>query len=506
MTTTSTTHRTTQRRDERAGGCGWIRTITVAVALLCCAAAGCRFTSPPSRIESDYGDVQSRGAERTVDGLDVLAEMFERSGHKVRRWRRLSPKLMGKQRRADDPDEEAAYRVIVWAPRSSSWPSRSHYEFLGQWVDEGGTLILIGPDFDPVVEYWRKTLTRYEHPRYPAVLREAMRVRSRHEAELLRRFPLSTPWCRFEFQPGNPRVHKIDGEWSGVVDVAKAELQTSVRMIPWSDDETSDAQQGASRSSEDSGKESEGTSGKAERAKGKKEKTKGDGKKRNEKSPSPAAQFIERMFELGDLRDWPADAAVVLRHPVTDVVLDSDRGPLVLRVTGDTDSPMEEDFSWEDDFLFDASSEGQVLICTNGSFLFNLSMLSPGNRELAQILVDECGAPGRVAIVEPEAWRVRVWESEPTRRHIPPRHEPLATILDHVAFLGVAFCFVFFPIFGRPKERPREPLSDFGEHIDAVAKLMAKTGDADYARRQVEAYQRLVQRGERPSSRSPQGP
>ncbi len=506
MTTTSTTHRTTRRKDERAGDRGWIRTITVAVGLLCCAATGCRFTSPPPEIESDYGDVQSRGAERTVDGLDVLAEMFERSGHKVRRWRRLSPKLMGKQRRADDPDEEVAYQVIVWAPRSSSWPSRSHYEFLGQWVDEGGTLILIGPDFDPVVEYWSKTLTRYEHPRYPAVLREAMRVRSRHEAELLLRFPLRTPWCRFELQPGNPRVHKIDGEWAGVVDVAEAELQTSVRMIPWSDDQTSDARAGPSRSSEDSGEESERASGKAESPKRKKEKKKADGKKRNEESSSPAAPFIERMFESGDLRDWPADAAVVLRRPVTDVVLDSDRGPLVLRVTGDTDSPMEEDLSWEDDFLFDASSEGQVLICTNGSFLFNLSMLSPGNRELAQILVDECGAPGRVAIVEPEAWRVRVWESEPTRRHIPPRHEPLATILDHVAFLGVAFCFVFFPIFGRPKERPREPLSDFGEHIDAVAKLMAKTGDADYARRQVEAYRRLVQRGERPSSHSPRGP
>ena len=430
--------------------------------------SGCGWRKP-RLMESHYGELQGSGAKRWPDGVDVLAEMFRDHGFTVRRWRRLSPKLMGKQRRADEADREKAYRVIVWAPESLSELSVEQYDFLGEFVEEGGTLILIGRDFDPVREYWRKTLTQYDSEQYPFALRQAMLHEARVEWLLARELPCRTPWCTIEIQPGEPQVRRLDGPWAVGLEFERPDLQVATRMVPLHlADQDEDAEES------------------------------GEPKSEGEKAKSPAGQTgdLEADDEVSAVQHWPVDAPSILSHPQSEVLLDSDRGPLVLRVVGDGSSFSEfadvlEDSDWQE---LVEELQGQVLFCLNGSFLLNLGMVPEGNRELARVLVEQCGEAGQVAVIDPNPGRVRVWNTEPEGRHIPPRSEPVSTILDHVAVLGVALCFAFFPIFGRPKRHPQPPASDFGEHIDAVAVLMAKTRDTEYARRQVDAYHQLVQR------------
>jgi hypothetical protein len=72
---------------------------------------------------------------------------------------------------------------------------------------------------------------------------------------------------------------------------------------------------------------------------------------------------------------------------------------------------------------------------------------------------------------------------------------PANWILLHLLVLGVLFCFCRYPLFGRPREPPPEPTSDFGKHIDALALLLAKTRDVAYASARVTLYQQMRDRG-----------
>ena len=53
------------------------------------------------------------------------------------------------------------------------------------------------------------------------------------------------------------------------------------------------------------------------------------------------------------------------------------------------------------------------------------------------------------------------------------------------------------PIFGRPKEYPKEQVSDFGKHLEAVGELLEKTRDVGYAERQIADYEELTRKEDR---------
>jgi hypothetical protein len=47
-------------------------------------------------------------------------------------------------------------------------------------------------------------------------------------------------------------------------------------------------------------------------------------------------------------------------------------------------------------------------------------------------------------------------------------------------------------IFGRPGDLPREPVSDFGHHIEALGNLLARTQSQSYAAARLRDYQEKV--------------
>jgi hypothetical protein len=156
--------------------------------------------------------------------------------------------------------------------------------------------------------------------------------------------------------------------------------------------------------------------------------------------------------------------------------------PLVTRVV---------DADWEDE-------EGQVIVVANGSFILNYPLINHEHRKLAARLIDKCGAGQNVVFIESGPGGPQIVKKE-TSRGVPTALEllkiwPLNAIILHIAVLGIVLCLARAPIFGRPRELPAEPASDFGRHVQALGKLLARSKDRNYAQARLAQYRQLAQR------------
>lgn len=167
--------------------------------------------------------------------------------------------------------------------------------------------------------------------------------------------------------------------------------------------------------------------------------------------------------------------------PEVDVLLSASGAPLITRITNEPD--------WE---------EGQILVVANGSFLLNYPLINHEHRQLAGRLIDECGVDARIAFVESQGSGPPIVEKEPTRG-FPTALEllkiwPLNAILLHLVVLGLVLCLARSPIFGRPRELPADPTTDFGKHVQALGKLLARSKDRNYAQSRLDQYRQIAQR------------
>jgi hypothetical protein len=69
---------------------------------------------------------------------------------------------------------------------------------------------------------------------------------------------------------------------------------------------------------------------------------------------------------------------------------------------------------------------------------------------------------------------------------------PMDSILLHVSFLGLLFCFMRLPIFGVPREPREDNPADFGQHISAFGELLASTKNRAYALSRLEQYHHVT--------------
>jgi len=147
----------------------------------------------------------------------------------------------------------------------------------------------------------------------------------------------------------------------------------------------------------------------------------------------------------------------------------------------------------------------QLILVNHASFLVNFGIVSPQRSALADRLIDqislrqdEDGFGGyqnsRVLILESGPSAIPVRDSDFVNKNSWAwiAEKPMRYIVPHALFWGVLFCFVYFPIFGRPKKLERKSTSTFRNHIDAVAKQFARTGNHDHARNVVKHYQETV--------------
>ena len=142
----------------------------------------------------------------------------------------------------------------------------------------------------------------------------------------------------------------------------------------------------------------------------------------------------------------------------------------------------------------------QLIVVTNGSFLMNLPLVNHEHRKLAARLIDEAGSPRQtVVFLESGAGGPPILDEDllagaPTGMEI-FNIWPTNWILLQLSLVGILFCFLRFPIFGRPLEPEPEGASDFGKHIEAMGELLERSQDTAYAMTRLQHYQQVTRPG-----------
>ena len=167
-----------------------------------------------------------------------------------------------------------------------------------------------------------------------------------------------------------------------------------------------------------------------------------------------------------------------------------------------------EALAWSEKFLnpnWNPGEHSQLIVVANGSFLLNFQLVNHEHRKLAAALVREIGPKQHVVFLESDG-DPEISDEDPQVG--PPSAtkllgiEPFNRILLHLALVGIMFCFARWPIFGRPREEPPAPVSDFGEHVASLGELLSIAGNRELA------WQRVQQdhQSQRPDARAPQPP
>lgn len=144
--------------------------------------------------------------------------------------------------------------------------------------------------------------------------------------------------------------------------------------------------------------------------------------------------------------------------------------------------------------------ESQVIVVGSGSMVSNFSLTTPLGQQLAAKLIEQTGKqPGSMGVLSTAIGGAPVSDQAAEITAVTGMELftvwPLSLIMLHLAVLGIVACMILLPIFGRPRESEAVSSTDFGDHIDAVAALMSRSGGEDYARRRVSDYMRRI-RGE----------
>ena len=193
----------------------WSRKI-LAVCLLLFLVGGCRRAE---EIREDYA-IRGGRAGSSVNGIGVLADMFEAQGCDVFSWRRLSPKLND-------------YRVIVWAPDDFLGPTLEQREFLDNWLkeDTGRTLVYIGRDYDAVTQYWQEVLPSAAADQQPEIARRLAQAQSEHdEARVNMPVEEISDWFVIRRDRPRRRVAVLSGPWSEEVAAPQTDIWVQGRL------------------------------------------------------------------------------------------------------------------------------------------------------------------------------------------------------------------------------------------------------------------------------------
>jgi len=159
------------------------------------------------------------------------------------------------------------------------------------------------------------------------------------------------------------------------------------------------------------------------------------------------------------------------------------------------------DFVWSANFSSDWRSESELVVISNGSFLLNYGLVNRENRKLAGALIEYCNSASEIVFLDSGPEGIPISKSDKPNRNAWAwiAQPPLSYIVPHFLMWSVLFCFVFFPIFGRPKKwlpkrsasgkpMPHREQSSFRNHIVAMGKLLQRGNHFDEALTTIKQY------------------
>jgi hypothetical protein len=383
-------------------------------------------------LPTSYG--RRRGPEyaTSVNGTSVLGQMFTKYGHRVTSVSRMSPRL---------------YRagVIVWAPIDFELPGEDARDFIHDWFANhaGETLVYIGRDYDAAHRYWRDILDDTPEEQRNRVERELAFAESNFLAERAKTpHDFNVEW--FETQTDQPplKVQKLTGPWAENIDAGKTNVELETRLaVP--------------KPSTKPGKPAVVVP-----------------------PPPPIVVGRKKPFVLPTPAPVPPRESLAMNY---EVLLAGDGEPLVTRAT------------------FKNGLPGEILIVQNGSFLLNYPLVNHEHRKLAAKLIEHCGESAgeksEVVFLE-STGDPQIVEETPQADSNPFRILtvwPINVLLLQATIVGILYCFSSAPIFGRPRFLLGESLADFGQHVAALGKLLARGKDRNYALQRIQNYRLQVQ-------------
>ncbi|KAA5543698.1 hypothetical protein FYK55_10920 [Roseiconus nitratireducens] len=401
-------------------------------------------------LPTTYGPSRGYTASRSINGFAALREGFIGAGFEDRDLNRLTTRA----RRSS---------VVVWTPSHPSGIGVKTTRWFDQWLRMGNkTLIYVIPDSGSEAEFYRQArpaATPAQRLEYRRKYAEQLIVE--HQWHLRRTALPSNGW--FDAVPKVQRSElsadpSATTSWTGMEDENTGN-DSDLRRFEWVVSE------------------------------------------HDPKNNQPTGTVIVQQAGPGSPSwDVGATSSVVRSDVAFEPLLKTDSGDTVVaRISSD---------QWRD---------SQILVVAGGSLLTNFGLVRPANRQLAARLIEASKQPlidGNVIDPntglladgnEPQvAFSSAVGEMPISERQDAiPRASgaelltvfPISLVTIHIAILGFVICLMLLPIFGRPRHVSRGDLTHFGDHLDAVATLMRRSGGENYARRRVSEYMRRV-RGE----------
>ncbi len=133
--------------------------------------------------------------------------------------------------------------------------------------------------------------------------------------------------------------------------------------------------------------------------------------------------------------------------------------------------------------------DGKLIVISNAAFLLNYSMINAQNRTMAGNLIDELPPGGDVLLLEAGS-NVEVSNTvyESHNRWAWITKPPLKYLIPQFLFWGLLFCFVFFPIFGRPRQLRKKSTTNFNHHISAMSRLLRRTQSPNQISEWIQEY------------------
>ncbi len=385
-----------------------------------------------NELSTDYGATKGLSGRTSLNGFGALRRGYEMCGYRSRDVSRLTDRV----RRSD---------VIVWTPKVLDSIDNKVTRWFDRWLKSGGkTLVYIVPDSGSEADYWMETVKLAPPPQRIEYRKRAGRsINERMIWRLNRGKITSNGWFELE---SNPYQTVSDGTLNSEFTIEPFDAEAP-KVAPATVAPTVIASGPTGPSSQGWGSSNETTS-----------------------------TSTKTLFRS---------------------VLKTDQGDTIVAEIRSED--------WND---------SKVIVVAGGSLLTNFAFTHEANQRLAAKLISDSSLPSvvvsppvgtsadpeRVAGFLTSDWMpISVSETKPGVP-IATGMElltvwPLSLVTMHGVMLGFVICLMLWPVFGRPKKVQLAEHSNFGDHLDAVAALMNRTGGEAYARERISEYFKRI-RGE----------
>ena len=369
-----------------------------------------------SQLYTDYGESKGISGRTSLNGFGALRSAFEQAGFRTRDVSRLSNRV----RRTD---------VIVWTPKTVDSVDDRVTRWFEAWLRQGDrTLVFVIPDSGSEVDYWMEAAKlappeqRLEYRK-----RAARSINERIEWRLNRPNISSNGW--FQVEPLEERriVSELTGPWQADLEVPDETIAT-----------------------EDAAQE------------------------------DVASDEVELASLEFSLVPYDSEAVVATNTKPTPIVGATGPGTpawIMPTTSTPTKTPIEfvpllsddADNTVVGEIRSDQWRGSRILVVAAGSLLTNYAFSRDPNRRLAdKIIADSKPAENPeplTGFLSSDGGTVPVSEREPNAPQVTGMEMltewPISIVTMHGAVLGMIFCLMLLPIFGRPKKIRRTEDNNF---------------------------------------------